>query len=222
MQSQSHNFVGRAREGLADSDLQKALARFQTGFTVKRAEAAARLPEFEALRDEAVEAGPPGAWGAGKVRLDRALGLDLPALSEGFEAPDADEPGPFALARPPEDGWLRLRLRDDRPWLDWRITPVFLEGAETSVQVEWIDPEGRRGRYLQAMTVPAQPSEPGELEAPLAEAVVAARRRAPAADFAAPTEPLLGAEPPLPGNCQNLPLSLLMTLPLFALLRRRQ
>ncbi len=55
MQSKSHNFVGRAREGLADADLQKALARFQTGFTVKRAEAAARLPEFEALRDAAVE-----------------------------------------------------------------------------------------------------------------------------------------------------------------------
>ena len=55
MQSESHNFVGRAREGLADADLQKALARFQTGFTVKRAEAAARLPEFEALRDAAVE-----------------------------------------------------------------------------------------------------------------------------------------------------------------------
>jgi len=55
MQSQSHNFIGRARKGLADVDLQTALARFQTGFTVKRAEAAAKLPEFEALRDEAVE-----------------------------------------------------------------------------------------------------------------------------------------------------------------------
>jgi L-lactate dehydrogenase complex protein LldF len=55
MQSQSHNFIGRARKGLTDTDLQQALARFQTGFTVKRSEAAARLPEFEALRDEAVE-----------------------------------------------------------------------------------------------------------------------------------------------------------------------
>ena len=55
MQSTSHDFVDRAREGLADADLQQALARFATGFTVKRAEVAARLPEFEALRDAAVE-----------------------------------------------------------------------------------------------------------------------------------------------------------------------
>ncbi|MBT3170194.1 MAG: lactate utilization protein, partial [Rhodospirillaceae bacterium] len=55
MESQSHDFIGRARKGLADTDLQQALARFQTGFTVKRSEAAARLPEFEALRDKAVE-----------------------------------------------------------------------------------------------------------------------------------------------------------------------
>jgi len=55
MQSTSHDFIARSRAGLADGDLQQALARFQTGFTAKRAEAAARLPEFEALRDEAVE-----------------------------------------------------------------------------------------------------------------------------------------------------------------------
>ena len=55
MQSTSHDFVDRARKGLADADLQQALARFATGFTVKRAEVAARLPEFEALRDAAVE-----------------------------------------------------------------------------------------------------------------------------------------------------------------------
>ena len=55
MQPTSHDFVARAQKGLADDSLQQALARFQTGFTVKRAEAAARLPEFEALRDQAVE-----------------------------------------------------------------------------------------------------------------------------------------------------------------------
>ena len=55
MQPTSHDFIARAHGSLADRDLQKALARFQTGFTVKRAEAAARLPEFEALRDRAVE-----------------------------------------------------------------------------------------------------------------------------------------------------------------------
>jgi len=55
MQPTRHDFIARARGGLADDNLQQALARFQTGFTVKRAEAAARLPEFEALRDQAVE-----------------------------------------------------------------------------------------------------------------------------------------------------------------------
>ncbi|HJN60966.1 MAG TPA: LutB/LldF family L-lactate oxidation iron-sulfur protein [Alphaproteobacteria bacterium] len=55
MQPTSHDFIARANKGLADDILQQALARFQTGFTVKRAEAAARLPEFEALRDQAVE-----------------------------------------------------------------------------------------------------------------------------------------------------------------------
>ena len=51
----SHDFVARARKGLGEDGLQEALARFRTGFSAKRAEAAARLPEFEALRDEAVE-----------------------------------------------------------------------------------------------------------------------------------------------------------------------
>ena len=55
MQPKSHDFIARAKEGLGDEGLQQALARFQTGFTTKRAEAAARLPEFEALRDEAID-----------------------------------------------------------------------------------------------------------------------------------------------------------------------
>jgi L-lactate dehydrogenase complex protein LldF len=55
MQPKSHDFVARARSSLGDATLQQALARFQTGFTTKRSEAAARLPEFEALRDKAVE-----------------------------------------------------------------------------------------------------------------------------------------------------------------------
>ena len=53
MQPTSHAFKQNARVGLADADLQRSLERFQTGFTVKRADAAARLPEFEALRDQA-------------------------------------------------------------------------------------------------------------------------------------------------------------------------
>ena len=55
MQPTSHDFVARARQSLGEEGLQEALARFRTGFSVKRAEAAARLPEFEALRDEAVD-----------------------------------------------------------------------------------------------------------------------------------------------------------------------
>ena len=49
----SRAFVANARAGLGDAALQRSLARFQGGFTVKRREAAARLPEFEALRDRA-------------------------------------------------------------------------------------------------------------------------------------------------------------------------
>ena len=53
MDATSRTFVANARAGLKDAALQSSLARFQGGFTVKRAEAARRLPEFEALRDEA-------------------------------------------------------------------------------------------------------------------------------------------------------------------------
>ena len=53
MDATSRAFVENARAGLRDAELQRCLARFQGGFTVKRAEAAARLPEFEALRDQA-------------------------------------------------------------------------------------------------------------------------------------------------------------------------
>ena len=53
METTSRTFVANARAGLQDADLQTSLARFQGGFQVKRVEAAKRLPEFEALRDEA-------------------------------------------------------------------------------------------------------------------------------------------------------------------------
>ncbi len=53
MEPTSQQFVAQARAGLADPDLQRSLARFRGGFTVKRKEAADRLPEFEALRDQA-------------------------------------------------------------------------------------------------------------------------------------------------------------------------
>ena len=53
METTSRAFVANAREGLQDANLQRSLARFQGGFQVKRVEAAKRLPEFEALRDQA-------------------------------------------------------------------------------------------------------------------------------------------------------------------------
>jgi L-lactate dehydrogenase complex protein LldF len=53
MEPTSLAFKERARRGLADAQLQAALAMAEAGFQQKRAAAAARLPEFETLRDEA-------------------------------------------------------------------------------------------------------------------------------------------------------------------------
>ncbi len=49
----SHRFPENARAALADETLQRGLASAKVGFRVRRSEAAARLPEFETLRDEA-------------------------------------------------------------------------------------------------------------------------------------------------------------------------
>ncbi len=175
-----------------------------------------------ALRDEAVEAGPPGAWGAGKIRLDRAFGLDLAPLADDFTAPQPDEPGPFALARPPEEGFLRLRLHDQRPWLDWRNTPVFLEGAARPVEVEWVGPQGRRGRYLQALTVPSQATEPAPFETAVTQAAVSRRERRAGPDFSAPSAALVGAAPEAPTGCQSVPFHPWLLLPIMAVIRRRR
>ena len=51
--STTRNFKGNAREALQDQDLQGALSHMKVGFIERRAAAAARLPEFEALRDQA-------------------------------------------------------------------------------------------------------------------------------------------------------------------------
>ncbi|HYM71879.1 MAG TPA: LutB/LldF family L-lactate oxidation iron-sulfur protein [Stellaceae bacterium] len=51
MQPTSHAFTDNARVGLADPNLQRALGLARVGFPARRAEAIARLPEFEALRD---------------------------------------------------------------------------------------------------------------------------------------------------------------------------
>jgi len=53
MQSTSHEFIRNAARALTDAQLQKALGKVPGGFIQRRAEARARLPEFEALRDVA-------------------------------------------------------------------------------------------------------------------------------------------------------------------------
>ena len=51
VQPKSHSFPANAQAGLADPVLQRALGLARTGFPARRAEAIARLPEFEELRD---------------------------------------------------------------------------------------------------------------------------------------------------------------------------
>jgi L-lactate dehydrogenase complex protein LldF len=53
MEITSPTFKANAREALDDTTLQKALGFVKVGFVDRRAKAAARLPEFEALRDQA-------------------------------------------------------------------------------------------------------------------------------------------------------------------------
>jgi len=55
MDATSPAFKQNARQALADAPLQQALGRMKTGFIERRRAAAARLPEFEALRDAARE-----------------------------------------------------------------------------------------------------------------------------------------------------------------------
>ncbi len=53
MESSTRAFKENARRALADPQLKRALAHVKVGFIAKRAKAAAKLPEFEALRDQA-------------------------------------------------------------------------------------------------------------------------------------------------------------------------
>lgn len=53
MEATSPRFKQNARAALIDEPLQAALAKLTHGFPVRRAEAAARMPEFEGLRDQA-------------------------------------------------------------------------------------------------------------------------------------------------------------------------
>jgi L-lactate dehydrogenase complex protein LldF len=52
MQPTSHAFKSNAHQALGNPNLQKALGMMRSGFPDRRAAAIARLPEFEALRDE--------------------------------------------------------------------------------------------------------------------------------------------------------------------------
>jgi len=53
MEIRSQNFKENAKEALADAQLQRALKNVPGGFIDKREKAKARLPEFEALREQA-------------------------------------------------------------------------------------------------------------------------------------------------------------------------
>ncbi len=54
MEATSHNFKANAHRALGDPNLQRAMGMMRTGFPEKRALAIARLPEFDALRDEGI------------------------------------------------------------------------------------------------------------------------------------------------------------------------
>ncbi len=54
MQPTSQNFIANAHRALGDASLQRAMAMMRTGFPEKRAVAIARLPEFDALRDDGI------------------------------------------------------------------------------------------------------------------------------------------------------------------------
>jgi len=53
MRSTSHAFKDNARDALADTQLQSALATMKVGFVERRARAVEKVPEFERLRDQA-------------------------------------------------------------------------------------------------------------------------------------------------------------------------
>ena len=53
MKPTSHAFKDNARAAVQDPQLKRALSHIKEGFIKKRHKAAARLPEFEALRDAA-------------------------------------------------------------------------------------------------------------------------------------------------------------------------
>mgnify|MGYP001168125035 CR=1 FL=1 len=51
----TRHFIDNARQALDDENLQVALTKMETGFVDRRSEARARLPEFDEIRDRALE-----------------------------------------------------------------------------------------------------------------------------------------------------------------------
>ena len=90
MRATSHAFKTNAHEALVDATLQKALGVMKSGFQVRRAEAIARLPEFEALRE------------AGKAIKNHTL-ENLDFYLEAFEAKVAARGGQVHWCRTPAE-----------------------------------------------------------------------------------------------------------------------
>jgi L-lactate dehydrogenase complex protein LldF len=90
MRATSHAFKANAHEALVDATLQKALGIMKSGFQVRRAEAIARLPEFEALRE------------AGKAIKNHTL-ENLDFYLEAFEAKVTARAGQVHWCRTPAE-----------------------------------------------------------------------------------------------------------------------
>lgn len=90
MKPTAERFKENAREALADAALQAALTNARTGFVERRSVAAAKLPEFETLRDEA------------RAIKDHTL-ANLDFYLERFEAKVAENGGAVHWCRTADD-----------------------------------------------------------------------------------------------------------------------
>jgi len=90
MQATSHSFKANAHQALGNANLQKALHLMRSGFPARRAAAIARLPEFEALREE------------GKVIKDHVL-ENLDFYLETFERNVVARGGEVHWCRTPQE-----------------------------------------------------------------------------------------------------------------------
>jgi L-lactate dehydrogenase complex protein LldF len=90
VQAQSQNFRKNASEALQDAQLKAALSMVQEGFTAKRAQAVANLPEFESLCEQ------------GKTIRDHVL-ANLDYYLERYESAVQTQGGQVHWAETPED-----------------------------------------------------------------------------------------------------------------------